>query len=304
LTTTKREYIIYFGYFGKNVEEMPQRQVQGLLTNSLSTRKVGLALSSGAARGLAHIGVLTVLKKHGIRIDMIAGTSMGSLVGALYSSGKDADQIKSLALELGPKRFFYFADPTLPKSGLIRGRKIKDMLISILGDVEFRDMDIPFACSATDIVTGQEIVVKQGSVLEAVMASCSIPLVFAPIKYRGKYLVDGGLVNPVPVSILKDMGADFIIAVTVMPIERDRLPETSVVHTGLKEPNILSIAFQLVNITSYQRLKASLVGADVIIEPQVTHIGWADFHRASECILQGELATQASISEIKRLLAS
>jgi NTE family protein len=272
--------------------------------SSLSKRKVGLALSSGAAKGLAHIGVLAALQEQGIQIDMIAGTSMGALVGALYAMGKDVDQIRSLAIDLGSKRLSFLVDPALAKSGLIRGRKIKDMLRSTIGDIEFRDLEIPFACSATDIESGQEVAIRQGLVREGVRASCSIPIIFTPTKWKGRYLVDGGLVDPVPVRILKEMGADFTIAVNVIPIMQDKISEASEEHTGPKEPNILRITIQMINIISHQRLKSSLVGTDVVIEPQVTHIGWGDFHRASECIFQGELAAQASIHEIKHLLAT
>ena len=272
------------------------------MRNSLSDRKVGLALSSGAARGLAHIGVLETLEKEGIPINMIAGTSMGSLVGAIYAEGKDIDQMKSLAIDLGPKRFSFLADPSLAKSGLIRGRKIKDMLKSTIGDIEFQDLEIPFACSATDIESGQEVVIRQGLVREGVRASCSIPVILTPTKWGGRYLVDGGLVNPVPVRILKEMGADFIIAVNVIPVGRENLSDASQENTEPKEPNILSIIIQMVNMTSCQRLKSSLVGADVIIEPKVTHISWGDFHRARECIYQGELAALAAMPEIKQLL--
>ena len=153
-----------------------------MLRSSFSERKVGLALGSGAAKGLAHIGVLAALQEQGIHIDMIAGTSMGALVGALYAMGKDIDQIRSLAIDLGQKRFSFLADLTLPKSGFIRGRKIKNMLRLIIGDVEFRDLEIPFACSATDIESGQAVVIRQGLVREGVRASCSIPVILTPTK--------------------------------------------------------------------------------------------------------------------------
>ena len=233
---------------------------------------------------------------------MIAGTSMGALVGALYAQGKDVSQIRSLAIDLGPKRFSFLADPALPKSGLIRGRKIKDMLRSTIGDIEFRDLEIPFACSTTDIESGQEVVIRQGLVREGVRASCSIPVILTPTKWGGRYLVDGGLVNPVPVRILKEMGADFTIAVNVIPVVREKPPEASEEDIEAKEPNIFNVIIQMIKIINYQRLKSSLVGADVIIEPQITHIGWGDFHRARECIFQGELAAQDSVQEIKRRL--
>jgi len=269
----------------------------------LSRKKVGLALGSGAAKGLAHIGILAALREQDIPVDMIAGTSMGSLVGALYAGGKDIDQIKNLAIDLGPKRLSYFADPALPKSGLIRGRKIKSLLRSIIGEMEFSDLEIPFACSATDIASNQEVVIKEGLVWEGVMASCSIPLLFTPARWGSRYLVDGGLVDPVPVRILKDMGADFIIAVNVVPVGRENLNGARQENTEPKAPNIFGIAISMVNSIACLRLNSSLVGANVIIEPKVTHIGWGDFHRASECVLQGELAVQDSIQEIKKQMA-
>ena len=256
-------------------------------------RKIGLALGSGAARGLAHIGVLEVLEKEGIPIDMIAGTSMGALVGALYAQGRGVNEIKNLAIDLGSKRFALLADLALPKTGLIKGRKIKDGLRSIIGDIKFGDLRVPFACVATDIDSGEEVVINQGSVVEGIRASISIPAIFTVVKWGGRYLVDGGLVNPVPVSVLRSTGADFIIAVNVIP---DRS------ETEAKEPNIFSVLMQTLYIASYRIVKSSLGGADIVIEPQVTPIGHFDFHRVQECILQGQLATEESIPEIKREL--
>ena len=273
-----------------------------MLQTALLDRKIGLALSGGSARGLAHIGVLSVLKEQGIHIDMISGTSIGSLIGALYAGGKDIEQLRSLAMNLGPKRFSFLADPGLPKSGLIRGRKIKNMLRATIGDIEFSDLEIPFACAATDIRNGQEVVIRQGLVREGVRASCSIPLLMAPTKLGDRYLVDGGLCDPVPVRILKEMGADFIIAVNVSPGMQGRYLDADNEHAKKNGPNILDISIQLVNIISNASLNPSLLGADVIIEPKLAHIGWGDFHRVQECILQGELAAADSMQEIKRQL--
>jgi len=266
----------------------------------LGKRKVGLALGSGAARGLAHIGVLEVLEKEGVPIDMIAGSSMGALIGALYAQGKDVSLIKNLAINLGSKRFTLLADPALPKTGLIRGRKIEDTLRLIFGDIKFGDLGIPFACVATGIESGEEVVIKQGLVWQGVRASGSVPVILSAVKRQGRYLVDGALANPVPVSVLKEMGADFIIAVNVTPDVRERIHQVSEEQVEAKEPNILNVIMQMVHIIGYRMVESSLVGADVIIEPQVTHIGWFDFHRAPECILQGELAARSCILEIKR----
>jgi len=266
----------------------------------LPKRKVGLALSGGAARGLAHIGVLEVLEKEGIPIDMIAGTSAGAAIGALYAQGKDINQIKNLAINLNWKELVSLVDLALPKTGFIKGRKVKNQLRSIVGDIEFEELRIPLACVATDIRTGEEVIIKQGSVLEGVRASISAPVIFTTVRWGGKYLVDGGLVNPVPVSVLKGMGADFIIAVNVIPDLSERVHQAS--NEEAKKPNIFSVIMQTIYITTAQAVKSSLKGADIIIKPQMAGIGYGDFHRARECIRQGQLATQSSISEIKRQL--
>ncbi|HEY92451.1 MAG TPA: patatin family protein [Dehalococcoidia bacterium] len=268
----------------------------------LPKRKIGLALGSGAARGLAHIGVLSVLEKEGVPIDMIAGTSIGALIGALYARGKNADRIKDLVIELGSKRLSLLADPALPKTGLIKGRKVKNVLKSVIGNIDFRDLKLPFACVATDINSGEEVVIKQGLVWEGVMASGSIPVILPVFKWQGRYLVDGSSVNPVPVSLLKRMGADFIIAVNVIPDVDSRVELANEGHTEAKAPNIFSVIMQIINIPIYRVVEYSLSGADVVIEPQVASIGHFDFHRTQECILKGESATQASVLEIKRQL--
>ena len=257
----------------------------------MPSKRVGLALGSGAARGLAHIGVLEVLEKEGVPIDMIAGTSVGAAIGALYARQKDVNRIKELVMELGSKRFAFLLDPAIPKTGLIRGRRIEDELRSIIGEIEFRDLRLPFACVATDINSGEEVVIDRGPVWQGIRASGSLPILFTVARWGERYLVDGGLVNPVPVSTLREMGADFIIAVNV-------LPERGVRET--KEPNIFNVVMQIINISSYQIIKASLEGADVVIEPEVGHIAFTDFHRVEECILLGKQATQNAIPDIKR----
>jgi len=262
----------------------------------LPKRKVGLALSSGFARGLAHIGVLGVLEKEGIPIDMIAGTSAGALIGALYAQGKDVSQIRHLAISLASKRFGLFADLALPKTGLVRGKKINQVLRSAIGDTTFRDLRIPFACVATDIDTGEEVVINQGSVMEGVRASGSIPVVLAVAKWEGRYLVDGALVNPVPVRVVKEMGADFIIAVNAIPNMSKKLEPAD------REPNIFKVIMQTIHISGYQAVRSSLMGADVVIEPQLVDVGFGAFHRAEECILRGEMTAQEAIPEIRRRL--
>jgi NTE family protein len=257
----------------------------------LAGGKVGVALGGGSARGLAHIGVLRVLERERIPIDMVAGTSMGAMIGAVYARDKDSARLEELALETGLKRFPFLADLSLSRTGLLKGRRIEKTLKTLLGDVTFSDLKIPFACVATDINTGEEVVIREGSVWEGVRASGSLPVIFAIAKMGGRHLVDGGLVNPVPVNVLKTMGADFIIAVNVM---RNRNVKQST------EPNIFTIAMQTLYIASYKLTASCLREADIVIEPDMAHIGFADFHRVHESILQGELATQDAIPEIRR----
>jgi NTE family protein len=266
-----------------------------------SSKKIGLALGSGAARGLAHVGVLAALARMGIHIDMISGTSMGSLVAAVYAKGEDIDAMKKMARELGERKLSFLTEPTLSKTGLISGIKINNMLKSIFGDMQFNDLKIPFACSATDIESGREVVIDHGLVREGVRASCTVPIILAPIKLEGRYLVDGALVNPVPIDVLKKMGADIVIAVNVtLPEPENR--NNSIGKSKHKSPNILSIAFQTVNIISSQRLLACLEQADITISPQVNHIGRGDFQRADEIIYQGELAAFSCEKDIKNLI--
>jgi predicted acylesterase/phospholipase RssA len=159
--------------------------------------KIGYALGGGGARGLSHIGVMKVLEEHGIYPDVIAGTSIGALVGALYASGLRAGDIER-ALRLDLRRLAMLADVRLSLSGLVQGKRVTSALKAFLGDLDFADLKIPFACVATDIVNGQEIVMRTGPVITAVRASISVPGLFTPVKVRGRYLVDGGLVNMVP----------------------------------------------------------------------------------------------------------
>ncbi len=179
--------------------------------------RIGCALGGGGARGLAHIGVLKVMEEKGIYPDIIAGTSMGAIIGALYASGFRAQDIEHLVLGLDWKNFRRLADPGLAFNGLIQGKRVTELLESILGKRTFEGLNREFACAATDIRTGELVVLRKGSLIEAVRASISLPGVLVPVKIGKRYLVDGGLILQVPVSICRDMGADFTIAVNVIP---------------------------------------------------------------------------------------
>ncbi len=268
-------------------------------------KKIGLALGSGAARGMAHVGVLEALEREGVPVDMIAGTSAGAAVGALYACGKTAPEMVRIALELEKYRLPRFIDPSLPRSGFIKGKKIKDLITSFIGgDVRFSDLKIPFACVAADIDTGEEVVINRGSVPEAVRASISLPAIFAVVKNSGRYLVDGGLVNPVPVSVVKKMGADFVIAVNVMPDVADRARRTGEEKGRRKEPGIIHVLMQTLYINAHSLVRESMEGADVAIEPLLKDLSAGDFRKTHECIRLGREATGRAMPRIRKALAS
>ena len=168
--------------------------------------KIGLALGSGAARGLAHIGIIKALKEKNIPIDMIAGSSMGALVGACYARSGEITDLEEIVLRMDWKQLARLADPNLALlfKGVIHGKKVKEILRTLIGDVEFKDLKIPLAVVATDVSTGEEMIIKEGSVIEAVRASVSIPAIFMPVKLNNRFLMDGGIVNPVPVNVVKN----------------------------------------------------------------------------------------------------
>jgi NTE family protein len=275
---------------------------EGDSMNSEKNRiKVGLALGGGAARGLAHIGVLEVLEREGIPIDMIAGTSMGAIIGAFYAHTRDIDSMKDLAIAMGKQRIRFFTDLTIPRTGILRWKRIEDRLKRVIGGVRFEDLKIPFSCVAVDIDNGEEIILNEGLVWDAARASATVPVALSINPWKDRYLVDGGVSNPVPVNALKQMGADFIIAVNVLHDAIDVPTKKS--GQKAREHNIFTIMTKTVYIMSYRVIGTSLAGADVVIEPDMTGITFTDFHHAQECIERGTVMTQKAIPEIKRRLS-
>ena len=175
-------------------------------------KKIGLALGSGSARGWAHIGVIRALEDAGIKLDYVAGTSIGALVGAVYASG-NIDSLEEVVLKLDWKQIVYFFDVVFPKSGLIDGNKVANFVRTHVKEINIEELTLPFRAISTNLATGSEVVIEKGDIIEAVRASISVPGIFTPVRKNGTLLVDGGLVNPVPVSVVREMGADFVIAV-------------------------------------------------------------------------------------------
>lgn len=174
--------------------------------------RIGLALGSGSARGLAHLGVLRAVAEAGLTVDCIAGSSIGALVGAVAAAGQ-IGALEATFQTFDWRRTLSFFDMVLPRSGLIDGAKVSALVRDHVPTARIEDLPTPFAAIATDIVSGEEIVIRSGDVIDAVRASISVPGIFTPMRTDGRILVDGGLCNPVPVSVVRDMGADLVIAV-------------------------------------------------------------------------------------------
>ncbi len=273
--------------------------------------KVGIALGSGGARGLCHIGVLDILQSLGIRIDFISGASVGALVGAFLAAGK-LEELKEFAAPLTRKESFKLADLMFPTSGLIEGKKIEGFLREHLGTVRIEDLKIPFACVATDFYSGREVILGSGDLVRAVRASISIPGVFKPVVVDTKLLVDGGVVNPVPVQVVRDLGAEFIIAVDICP-EISKTPPVSdrgesrpVTITQKEEepklPNVFEVIMGSITIMESQvvgmRMKSEK--PDLIIRPHVSGLGTYDFHRYQEGVGCGSAAVQEAVPKLGR----
>jgi NTE family protein len=176
----------------------------------MSRKRVGLALGGGGARGMAHVGVIRVLEREGIPIDCIAGTSAGSLVGASYAAGIRDQRLLEMALHL---RWRDIARLVWPRQGFVSFERMESFLVRTVGDRTFADLEMPYAAIAADLATGEQVVLKEGRLAPAVRASCSVPGLVTPVEVNGRLLVDGGIVNNVPISVVRDLGADVVIAV-------------------------------------------------------------------------------------------
>lgn len=196
--------------------------------------KIGLALGSGAARGMAHIGVLKVLEKTGTRIDAIAGTSIGAFIGALYAAGVPVGQMEEVARNVDWRQLARLLDPTLPTSGLIDGRKVTRFMAELLPVHTFEELAIPLAVVATDVETGEMLIIKKGNLLQALQAAIAFPGIFTPVRFGDRFLVDGGLCNPVPADVVREMGAGAVIGVCAIP-EVCKTPAETSLPPGMEE---------------------------------------------------------------------
>lgn len=255
--------------------------------------KIGLALGSGAARGLAHIGVIKVLEENNIPIDCVAGSSIGAVIGGLWASGLGIAEIEKIVLDMTNRDVFSLVDPRMGK-GFIKGERIKSFIESNLVAKNFEDCRVPFAATATDIKTGEIVVLRSGNIADAIRASISMPLVFQPVEKDGKTLVDGGVGAPVPVEIVRKMGADIVIAVNL-----DKHYVDDNWRSGL-----LDIAHDSMNIMRHYLSFYQSKEADIVINLDLGSNKWYDFVNGQNKILAGEKMMKKEIPSLKELIRS
>lgn len=261
--------------------------------------KIGLALGSGAARGLSHVGVIRALKENNIPISVIAGTSIGAVVGLLCSADLSIEKMTQFAREFGEKRIPYWFDPAIFRSGgLLKGDRIEQSLTDLVGPVDFSDLKTPLYVISTDLTLGKEVVLKEGSVIKAVRASFAIPGIFSPVKIDGRWLVDGALTEPIPVRILKKE-CDIVIGVNVCSE-----PESSEAIESGGSPKMLDVIIQALAVIQQKLAEHCMGHADVRIVPKVGRFSWTDFSKAGELMEIGYNTALSFIPEIKSLMAS
>lgn len=285
--------------------------------------RIGLVLGSGSARGWAHIGVIRALADAGIVPDIVCGCSVGALIGAAYADG-DLDKLEAWATTLAWKDVLGLLDVSLG-GGLIKGDKLIAFFERHFVDKDFAALPLPFACVATELETGREVWLREGSVAAAVRASIALPGLFAPVLRDGRLLVDGGLVNPVPVSLARAMGADVVIAVDLgsdtvgnalrKPASADGnglqawglklLTRLGLARDGALPP-LTSVLATSIHIMQMRIARSRLAGEppEVLISPRLAHLALMDYHRAEEAIAEGRAAVERMMPVITHALSA
>ncbi len=250
-------------------------------------KKVGIALGAGSVKGFAHIGVLQVLKENHVPIHLVSGSSVGAIVGAVYSVGGDMGMLGKYFSAVTSRDFLDIPRPQ--RGGLISGERMQELIRIFTHDKTFDQTNIPFVCTAVDIETGELLTLSTGKLYEAVRASMAIPGIFAPVRIEGRLCVDGGVLDCVPCSQLQEMGADLIIGVDVGwrgEIER------------IERPTFLSIVDRSTSIMQREITKLRTQIADVLLCPRVTYMKWFDTQHAQEAIAEGRREAQAMLPSI------
>ncbi|MDX2042126.1 MAG: patatin-like phospholipase family protein [Acidobacteriota bacterium] len=250
---------------------------------------VGLALGGGMARGCAHVGVLRELERNDIPIDLLVGTSVGSLIGGAYAAGLSPDQIEELAMTIS---WSDLGRPTVSLMGFYNSERTEDYVKKKFPLIEFEKTRIPFGAVATDLQTGKMVVFTEGSLPLAIRASCAMPVFYTPVMVNGRMMVDGGLVGHIPASAARMMGADIVIAVDI-----------NSQHLPIPQPtNLFTIMSQSLSVMGRSAVSYIHADADVVVRPQIEHVRPDDLSKAAEMIVAGEEAVRRVIPKIRRLL--
>ena len=256
--------------------------------------KIGLALGGGGARGLAHLGVWQRLDELGVPIHCIAGTSIGAIAGAIIAAGRIQEALAWCAQPDWKKLPPLMFGNRLSSKALMQGRRVEKQIAELIGVQTFDELSLPFAAVATDFHTGEPVVMREGDLLSAVRASMSIPGVFRPVERDGRILIDGQLVDPVPVAACRAMGADTVIAVDINP------PNTTVTTKPWPKVNIIDVRVGTVSIfnQAMTRHALSLNRPDVLIRPKVGDIWMLDFRHAERLVALGRDAVDADVKKL------
>ena len=256
-------------------------------------KKVGLALGGGAAKGLAHIGVIRALERAGIEISYIAGTSMGALIGGFYAAKKDITFLENLFLNVKDQDIYRPSHILIKKDGeLFKNKSFMKTLEEHIEKLNIEDCKIPFCAVATDVENGNEVILNKGNLHDAIQASTALPIIFPPAKINGRLLMDGGFVNPVPADVVRNMGAEFVIAVDVSS-QWLNLEEES-----FNPAKIYNLIPRTLEVIEYQLARRILPQADVVLTPPVLGYRIFQFNDAKEIIKCGENETRNKLSEI------
>lgn len=257
------------------------------------TPKIALVLGGGAARGFAHIGVIRALEQEKIPVDLVVGTSVGSLIGAIYAADRNSFELEWTAFQLEKEDLFDFGVlNAVTGMGLAKGDKLEAWVQKHIRTQDIEKLRLPFAAVATDLNWGHKVVLDRGSVAKAVRASSAIPGVFQPVAHQGKFLVDGGVVDNIPISVARAKGADLVIAVDI--------------SANLGNPNItnlLGVTLQATNIMFALNVERSKKDADVLITPQgIGDVGTLDFTQKKRCMVSGMQAGQQAVPAIRKAI--
>ena len=269
--------------------------------------RIGIALSGGGARGLAHIGVLEVLEDLGIQIDAVSGTSMGAVIGAAYCCESNLEEIKNLLSSTDWKTFLMFSAFQLSRTGIVNEKKVDELIKIFLGDKTFDDCKKQFCCVAVDILSSTKVILNSGILREAVLASIAIPGIFAPVCRDNLLLIDGGMMEPLPTIAIQTLNPTFIIASSIVfetmkpePAKIENEPDPKLAENT--KISIQAIIDKSMSIMHTQMVKSYLPYAQIVIKPRIGDFGFMDFNKSAEIVEAGRVAAIEAIPEIKKKL--